>query len=243
MGKSDRNFSSIVYLNGPWRSVNQIWVFISVFEQMTCHYLTPCATFSLVLFTHFQNFFSFFHTGLPVCSDILDPSVPELQQKLWIQLLWLGLPQKQCLIPEYKCKKSICKAIPGSIWWKRNRKRKPANELWNAQAPPWTTIAQFHPPHLRLISAVAGEVLPSRGKATAVSLILDMIFLSNCLLAAFVCSHWSRLCQLWLEKPRLALAAATAETRNSLECRECWGGLNGNNTPAPINAYIWTLSL
>lgn len=77
-------------------------------------------------YLHCQDFLPFFHTGIPMFVDILNPSVPELQWKLQIQLLWFGLLQKQCLIPEYKRKKSICKVILGRVWvetkWRKENK-------------------------------------------------------------------------------------------------------------------------
>lgn len=60
--------------------------------------------------------------------------------------------------------------------------------MCDAQAPHWAAVA-------RIISATAGKLL-------LLVCCLDMIFLFNCLLTASVYSHWSSLCQHWLEKLR-----------------------------------------
>lgn len=188
---------------------------------MTFCHLTPCAADSLGLTAYCQDFLPFFHTGLLMFVDILDPSVPELQWKLWIQLLWFVLLQKQCLIPEYKRKKSICEVLLGRAWVKMKRgKENSKGALCDAWASHQVAVA-------RIISAITG-------KLPLLVCCLDMIFLTNCLLTASGYSHWSSLCQLWLEKLFLSLAAVTAEAHNSSGAE--------NAVLTPISSYTWMLS-
>lgn len=124
----------------------------------------------LCFLTHCQNFLSFSHTGAPVLSDVLDSSVPQLQQKIRIQPLWFGRPWKQCLISEYKCKKLICKVTPRStrVNVRQEKENMQVHGIWCTGYTGWA-VAQ---PQNHLCQKLGRSFLVHlHGKATAVILL------------------------------------------------------------------------